>query len=394
MRLATLVAATAALIAFAPALAAQDRNEPETVIEKLFTAAKIDQNWFAPAFLSQVPAQQVADIVSGLEDRFGTLKSVNGSGQRFTVVLERAEVPTRLVLDDEGRIAGLLFKPAVAGGSLDRQMEAINALPGETAVLVTREDEDVAAHNAESPLAVGSTAKLAVLKALDDAIAAGRLARDEVVDLKSGRRSLPSGILQDWPDGTPVTVATLANLMISVSDNTATDALIALVGREAVEAASPRNAPFPTTRELFTLKVKGNEALRRAWVDGDSQARRGILEQIADAPLPEAAALPSSPTIDVEWHFSLRELCALMTDLAENPALHINPGVAEPEHWESVAFKGGSETGVINLTTLVENAKGERHCVAATWNRADAPLNEEDLVSSYRAILRNLRPQD
>ena len=39
---------------------------------------------------------------------------------------------------------------------------------------------------------------------------------------------------QDWPKGAPVTLHTLATLMISISDNTATDQLIAIVGRDAI----------------------------------------------------------------------------------------------------------------------------------------------------------------
>jgi len=59
----------------------------------------------------------------------------------------------------------------------------------------------------------------------------------------------------------------LANRMISISDNTATDHLLLTVGREAVESiqaamghsAPGLNAPFITTRELFVLKVTADD---------------------------------------------------------------------------------------------------------------------------------------
>jgi beta-lactamase class A len=44
-----------------------------------------------------------------------------------------------------------------------------------------------------------------------------------------------SGTLQDLPDGTKLTVEQAAVKMISVSDNTAADMLLKLVGRAAVE---------------------------------------------------------------------------------------------------------------------------------------------------------------
>jgi hypothetical protein len=215
---------------------------------------------------------------------------------------------------------------------------AIAALPGEASVLLSTDGEERAAHDPDAVLAVGSAAKLAILKALDEAVAAGRLAWDQVVDLDPAWRSLPTGILQDWPD-TPLTIATLANLMISISDNTATDAVIHIVGREPIEAISPRNTPFLTTAELFKLKANGNEAARSEWLAGDENARRAVLRRIADLSLPRADALQGA-TLGIEWFMSATEICALLEDVAHLPAMRINPGLADAAEWKSVAFKG------------------------------------------------------
>ena len=74
-------------------------------------------------------------------------------------------------------------------------------------------------------------------------------------------RRLHTSLQGDWSSdvcssdlGAPITIHTLASLMISESDNTATDALIDLVTRNSVETISPRNRPFMTTREFFQLK--------------------------------------------------------------------------------------------------------------------------------------------
>lgn len=380
---------TLCCLALATPAGAQSAGRKE-LLRRLFEAPEAKAEWFAPAFLAQVPAARVTGIIESLKDEYGELRAVTGEGQRFTVILDRAEVPTHLVLDKERRIAGLLFEPAVMGGSLEAQIEAIASLPGRTAVLVVSDGTVRAAHNADMPLAVGSAAKLAVLKATADAVAAGRLSWGQTVALDPAWRSLPTGILQDWPVGTPLTLASLANLMISLSDNTATDALIRLIGRERVEAVSPRNTPFPTTRELFTLKAAGNEALRAAWSTGDADTRRGILDEIAETPLPAADALETAATTGVEWFFTARELCTLMEALADLPALHINPGLAAPGAWLRIAYKGGSETGVLNYTTRLEGSDGTTHCVVATWND-EGPLDEGRASGHYRAMLRELR---
>lgn len=71
------------------------------------------------------------------------------------------------------------------------------------------------------------------------------------------------------------------------------------------------------------------------------------------------------------------------------PALSINPGVARASDWTEIAYKGGSNAGVLNLTTLVTGKDGSQHCVSATWN-GDSPLDEPKLMAPYRGILRAL----
>jgi hypothetical protein len=169
--------------------AAQEPVNPELVIERRFEAQAIEAEWFAPNFLAQVPADRVAGIIASLEAGYGAFRSVSGGGHRFTVTFDRAEVPTRLVLDAKGRIAGLRFEaPGTLGGGLQEHGDAIAALPGRTAVFVTSGDETRIAHNPDEPLAVGSTAKLAVLKAVRDAVSEGQLT--EVRERLSGQRWL------------------------------------------------------------------------------------------------------------------------------------------------------------------------------------------------------------
>ena len=311
---------------------------------------------------------------------------MTGGGHEFIVHLASGDVTAKLTLTDAGKIAGLLLRPAATQGSLDDHVRAIAALPGETSILVTREGTTLAAVRAEDPLAVASAFKLAVLKAVTQAVEQRHLAWDQVVRLDPAWRSLPSGTLQGWPAGTPVTVATLADMMISVSDNTAADALVALAGRDRVEAVSPRNAPFLTTRETFVLKA--DTALSRSFLAADTDGRRRLLSHIATQPLPAPGALPNEPDLAIEWRFTARELAVLLGELAGTPALHINPGPADPGKWQSVAFKGGSEPGCVNLSTLAVDRRGTRFAVIATWNGPSA--NVDELSVAYDAILHSL----
>lgn len=387
---------TQAMIAEAAATALQIAQAAQPVgqittndaVARLFVQ-EVEADWFADVFLAQVSVEQIAAIADTFTGEYGPLVAVEGEGGQLTTRFELATMPTEISLDENGRIDGLFFGPPVPiGTDLGGFVADIAALPGETSVLVQTNNTVVVQHEADLPLGVGSAFKLAVLAALIDEVAAGGLAWDDVVELDPAWRSLPTGILQDWPAGTPVTLATLANLMISASDNTATDALIAILGRERVEAESPRNMPFLTTGEMFRLKSVGNEALAEEWLTGDEAVRRALLDTLATLPLPAVEDFPTSPTLlEAEWFMSATEICSLLDRVGDNPAMSINSGVANSSDWARVAFKGGSEPGVLNLSTLVTAHDGATHCVVVTWNDPSAPLDETALVSLYAGIL-------
>lgn len=362
---------------------------PQAVLEKLFTSEQIQADWFAPEFLAQVPISSIQEIIISLNTELGTYQGVQEDGEDYLVVFERGSVPTEIVLNDKGQITGLLFQTSI---SLKEATEQFKALPGQVSVLVLEGQSERAAVNATTPLAVGSAFKLAVLDVLNSQIESGQHSWDELVKLQPEWKSLPSGILQNWPDGSVLTVQTLAALMISQSDNTATDHLIHLVGREAIEAITPRNRPFLTTREAFILKSTQNRELLQRYLAGDLNQRRLVLNQLQQQPLPDVSDIdPNSVALDVEWFFTAEELCSLMARVKDLPLMSINSGVADASDWQRVAYKGGSESGVLNLTTWLLAKNGQSYCVTATWNH-DEPLEEERFITLYRAVIEGLKP--
>jgi len=142
--------------------------------------------------------------------------------------------------------------------------------------------------------------------------------------------------------------------MISVSDNTATDHLIDLVGRDAVEAvlapmgndAVDRNTPFLTTRELFIVKW-GPDGLVDRYRDTDEAGRRALLDgEVAAASLPAVDAVDQQVPVrveEVEWFASSQAICRALVWLAADETateiLAVNPGVPdETGKWEQILF--------------------------------------------------------
>jgi beta-lactamase class A len=369
----------------APAIA-QDKEI--TMLKAVLAEGPLDVTLFSDDFLKAVPMTQLEPIVADIKKTIGPVVAVEPKGgTSFLVETATHEMPSDLALDADGKIVGLFFRPPVAkNASIEEILSDLAAVAPETAYLVTKNGAALYARDAGKGLAVGSAFKLGVLKALRDEIDAGSRKWSDVVELNAADISLPSGMLQNWPVGSPLTLSTLASLMISISDNTATDALMHLVGRDKVEAALGV-APAITTRELFTLKTRRDLLAR--YQAGDVAARRVVLEEIAKLPVPESSVALAPHDQGAEWYVPPAKLCELIEAVADLGPMQINPGVANKADWARVAFKGGSEGGVLNLTTAVTAKDGTRYCVAASWNDPKS-VSEAKATGPYASLLSKL----
>jgi beta-lactamase class A len=300
-------------------------------------------------------------------------------------------------------IEGLLITGTeVKGDSLEKVLTDLKALPGRTGFAVAKLGDApsyVARHEAERPMAIGSAFKLFLLAELSRSVAAGERRWTDVIPLD--RRSLPSGFLQSWPEGAPLTLYTLAGLMISQSDNTATDTLLHALGREKVERILPalgvqaadRNRPFLSTMEAFALKGGKDADAAKRWAAASEAQRReqlAALAKVREQDIDSAKFTGAPNAIEtVEWFASAEDLVRTMDWLRRNggpkalEVLAINPGIGTEtaKEFGYLGFKGGSERGVINLTFLIRTKAGEWHAVAGSWNNPAAPLDDQKFVA-------------
>jgi hypothetical protein len=365
--------------------------DQEMALKSLFTGRSAPGKWFSVNMREQDMPTMVGRAIGRLRRQYGDLDGIRREPEHYLVILERAELPVHIALDPHGRITGLLLRPPTpTQGSLASFVEMIAALPGRTACLIATGDDVLHAHNSELPLAVGSAMKLAVLQAVALAVSEGRLAWDQVCSLQEEDCSLPSGILQDWPAGARLTVESLAGLMISISDNTATDVMLRLAGREAVETAAPSCRPFLTTREACILKSGVNGGLRAEWLAGDEATRRRQLARLAGLTLPAAQDIVPGNAPEIEWFLTATEIHRYLRATRHLTAFRINSGPADRRHWRQVAFKGGSEANVLNFSIALSAEDGREHCVVATWNSPEE-INPERLMTPFLGIMHALR---
>ena len=372
---------------------------------------------FAPSFLAQVPAEQLMGLVGQMAAQFGPiqgLESVEEGPDGSAIIAIRfenaiAKGPISLGAAPGYLVQGLLINDVqTLDDSADAILSDLAALPGEVGVLFAPlygDAEPILAVNPEQQFAIGSTFKLYILSALARQIEAGERKWSDVVALD--RKSFPSGRMQTWPDNAPVTLQTLATMMISISDNTATDRLLRVVGREAVEAeliesgnSNPaRTLPFLSTLEMFALK--GSEPNLRKYETATEEGQRRILADFEDD-IGGNRDLITPPKFTeplaigtVEWFASGRDLQKLAARLVqlEDPTaraiMAVNPSMSKPnrDKWAYVGYKGGSEPGVLNLSWVLQDKAGAWHILAMSWNNTEAGVEQTKLELLAQRIL-------
>jgi beta-lactamase class A len=325
-----------------------------------------------------------------------------------------------LTVDRQGLINWLRISPAIAGPA-PATWAGVDAALQTAAPQVRLLVADVTGGSCQpvhgldpgtaAPLA--AAAKLYVLDALGQAVAAGKAGWNQPLTVTAPLKSLPPGELQDEPDGTRVSVLGAAAAMISLSDNTATDMLVNLLGRPAVEAALTTTGmadpaldrPFLTTREIFTLKLDHWPAFAERYLAAGQADRRALLAGTVDrAPLPAVAAagdwIAPRAVTRLEYFASASDLCRVYASLA---ALARRPGLApigqmlalnddglqlDPAQWRTTWFKGGSEPGVLTLAFLATTRTGHSYVVTVLAEDPSAPINQATAIPAILSAVK------
>jgi len=285
---------------------------------------------------------------------------------------------------------------------------ALDELAPQTGLLVAQVNPDgvcrpihtVAASTARP---IASQFKLLVLGALAEKIAAGKVSWDTELTVPKMRSLGNEGAkdaLQAAPEDATFTVEHVATQMIAISDNTAADMLIDLVGRSAVEKQfatwtdhAERNTPLLTTREMLLLHYA--KGLGDKYLATPEAQRATFLTDQVD-PLSNADIATGYTTeprfIDeIEWFASPDDLCrtfAGLQKLQKHPDLAPLDEVLSKEdfgldldahEWPTVWYKGGSEAGVLTTGWLATDAQGDTYVVEMTMANPDAALSADSI---------------
>ena len=389
---------------------------------RLLQGEEIEAEVFDENFRNAVPPAQFRALTRQVTAAHGqalSILSINPRNANSGIIKIRFEKSVGVVnIDLENnqphRISGLqLTGFEAAGQSIPDILAAIDALPGRQAVLIRQLDggdgPPIAALDPDGRYAIASAFKLYILAELDRAIQAGERQWSDVVPL--GPKSHPSGVSQNWPDRSPVTLHTLATLMISISDNSATDTLIRVIGQDRLAAIVTATGhhdpielrPFLMTRQASALKMPVHADRRGRFLAAGAVERETLLAEFdPDLTLDslDFRILTGRPNFidQLEWFATPRDMIRLLQYIDQNASaetraiLAINPGIGSDaaRKWAYFGYKGGSEPGVLSYNFLLRAKSGQGYAVSVNWNDGEQSLQESELLALTTSLINRL----
>jgi hypothetical protein len=314
-------------------------------------------------------------------------------------------VASTLAGPTQARTAGIAW--ATLDTSLDALAPSDNLLVAEVQGSTCR---TIHGRNETQPLAIASVFKLYVFGELARQIQLGEASWTDQITLSNSLRSMPSGDYAYVPAGTVVDVRSLAEAMIWVSDNTATDHLISYLGRENVERAfgafghsNPEaNLPLLLTREMFGIKMtQSDDWMSRFMAASDDEQRallRGEIDPMTINPTGGWGQWNGPTAIDgIEWFASASDLCrvtASLWSLGAQPGLTPvreiltgnRGGVTDTTAFPGAGYKGGYEAGVVNMTYVLERSDGRVFFVSAGYNTPNGTIDQGSARTALQPV--------
>lgn len=218
-----------------------------------------------------------------------------------------------------------------------------------------------------------STVKIPIMIAIYRMIDRGELALDDLHVVRAAEKSPGSGVLLHMHAGIALSIADLLYLMMSISDNTATNILIELAGMPAVNAAM---ADLGMAGSILGRPMRGRLAIAG---EQENYSTPEDYTRALQALFDGEAASPAS--------------CAAMLATLEKQQNRRRIGRHVPAEagWRWGSKTGTNKEGVVNDVGFVTGPRGTMLIAAYCRNITDEILAEEIIANLTRAAMRATR---
>lgn len=249
--------------------------------------------------------------------------------------------------------------------------------------------------NEERTYQLASVFKIPVLITAMQHIDAGRFSLDDRIELEDEHKTSPSGILAFLREGLQPTVKDLLMLMIIISDNTATDMVLDLVGGPQAVNASLRKLGFGedeinitmSVHDLFEDVLGTSECIltRPAMVARFKESGVNLEGEVFREGSTTNVATPLAMSRLNEMLFcgqvASREACDVALDILLHQTLNARlPAQLPPEI--AVAHKTGTFIGVRNDSGIIYANDDAHVAVTVLTQKEDKPTPEEMMKPS------------
>ena len=394
--------------------------------EFICSQIKIEPNFeytehFSKEFIDRVPKSAIIDIFSMIAKAEGNCTSTNitmigNNTAKMRAVTGNSSYKFIIYVNENNLMTGLMYQGRSDSktkiSSYDELNTAIKGISGESAFFLKElnSPNSLIDISSDSMLALGSEFKLYILKNLVERITKNEFKWSDQFPLLPEIKSLPSGVMQDFPDGSNYSLKTYVSYMISKSDNTATDSMINILGRDKILESMKEynsfladNYPFLTTMDMFRMRTL-DEATVDQYLKSESNDRLAFLERLKKNINREQLIEKLSDWEEprdikkVEWFASPKDLCKTIENLKllsekDHTVLDIlsisNPFIwtEDDPNFEYVGYKGGSEPGVMTMTFLLKTRNQKWACLSMGINDSIKSLDENSTAEFFHAII-------
>lgn len=342
---------------------------------------------FLASLRSSFPDAELVDIVTLTPVRVTAVIRAPGDGALgFLQIGATYSGNRRIALLGVNNYGGSTQYPADAVLTLPQAIDKFATLAPRTSLLAARIGGDgtctaLQQRDAGVLRATGSIFKTWVLGGVAEAIAADTLAPDDAVPLVASELA-QGGTINSEPLGTQFSVFDLAQLMMGISDNTATDLLHEQVGRAVLDDAIEDSGvadphvlqPLLGISEQFHLFYSFPLADSQSYVGGSEAFQRSFLADRIEPLGPLGNTRPYFHTgllTSGSWRASPNDICNTFAwlrgfdgEAARTIDFALGASVAQPDvraRWDRAWYKGGSLASGAGLHVLTHAWMLERN---------------------------------
>ncbi len=224
------------------------------------------------------------------------------------------------------------------------------------------------AHNGDRPFVAASTVKIAIMIEIFRLVDAGKLSLEKLHKMTADDKSNGSGVLLHMHTGVEVTIGDLVYLMMSISDNTATNILIDYAGMDQVNGAM-RSLGMP--KSVLGRKMRGRPVLPG---ENENLAVPSEYASMIQAIMNGTAASPSACT----------QMVSVLEKQQNNRRIARHLPRDNTPRWGT---KTGSLPNVINDVGFIMTPKGPAIAAVFVENCPDQLAGEQIIGDVARAVL-------